>query len=72
MYTNERIIGIKLEVSDKQKLIVIQIYAPTSLANESESMEFYSKLTQTINNQKTNKNDTILISGDFNNQVGKR
>ncbi len=24
-------------------------------------MEFYSKLTQTTNNQKTNKNDTILI-----------
>ena len=53
----------------KKNITLIQVYAPTSSAEEEEAEEFYDALQDAID--KTDKQDLIYIQGDFNAKVGK-
>ena len=49
---------------------VIQIYAPTSNAEEAEVEEFYEHLQDLL--EVTSKKDVLFIIGDWNAKVGSR
>ena len=49
-------------------ITLIQIYAPTKIADEEETEKFYSDLQNVID--KINRQDFIIIMGDFNAKVG--
>jgi exonuclease III len=65
-FWNERIIQMRLKRS-RGYLSIIGVYASVE-GEEEESDKFYQKL-QTILN-KINKNDTVMLMGDFNARVG--
>ncbi|CAF4779204.1 unnamed protein product, partial [Rotaria socialis] len=47
---------------------VIQVYAPTTVADDEEIEDFYVSLQQLVD--ATPKKDTIVIMGDWNAKVG--
>ena len=49
-------------------LSIIQVYAPTAESNECDIEEFYNQLQHQMD--KINKNDVLLIMGDWNAKVG--
>ncbi|CAF1413680.1 unnamed protein product [Adineta steineri] len=65
---NDRIISIRLQ-GKPTNLTIIQIYAPTTEAEESIIENFYMELQQLLDN--VPKKDTILIIGDWNAKVGE-
>ncbi|CAF4370858.1 unnamed protein product, partial [Rotaria magnacalcarata] len=50
-------------------LTIIQIYAPTTEAEESTIEDFYMELQQTLDD--IPKKDAVLIIGDWNAKVGE-
>lgn len=64
---NDRIIVVKLN-STPNKLNLIQVYAPTSAAEEEEIDEFYSILAEIVSHLP--KSEVTIIQGDFNAKVG--
>ena len=64
---NERIIGARFIVQEGH-CTVIQVYAPTAEACDTDIDEFYSKLQEEIN--RTPKNDICVVMGDFNAKIG--
>ena len=50
--------------------MVIQVYAPTSNAEEAEVEQFYEDLQDLL--ELTPKNDVLFIIGDWNAKVGSR
>ena len=66
---SERIILAKF-LSFTGELVVIQVYAPTSDADENEHSRFYDQLQTTLNSVATNKSCVMLL-GDFNAKVGE-
>ena len=69
---NDRLATIKVDLGKDNIITIIQVYAPTSSAEECISDDFYEKLSEVIKEQKVNKKSKLLIMGDFNSQVGKR
>ncbi|CAF3528318.1 unnamed protein product [Adineta steineri] len=65
---NDRMISIRLQ-GKPTNLTIIQIYAPTTEAEESIIENFYMELQQLLDN--VPKKDTILIIGDWNAKVGE-
>ncbi len=65
---NERIAVLKLKINKTTKLVILQVYAPTSNAPLEESVAFYSQLLDTYNSN--NEKYTIVI-GDFNAKIGR-
>lgn len=58
-----------LSASSKfQKTTIIEVYAPTNIADENEKEEFYSSL-QTVVNNAPNR-DILLVTGNLNSKVG--
>lgn len=55
-----------------KSIILIQVYAPTSIADESEVDDFYRELSKYIVDISCDINHQILIMGDFNSKFGKR
>ena len=51
-------------------ITVIQVYAPTSNAEEAEVESFYEDLQDIL--ELTPKNDVLLIIGDWNTKLGSR
>ena len=51
-------------------IIVIQVYAPTSNAEEAEGERFYEDLQDLL--ELTPKKDVLFITGDWNAKVGSR
>ena len=51
-------------------IIVIQVYAPTSNAEEAEVERFYEDLQDLL--ELTPKNDVLFIIGDWNARVGSQ
>ena len=49
-------------------MTIMQVYAPNTADPEEKVDEFYDQLQMAINN--TNKNDLLVITGDFNAKVG--
>ncbi|GBP42681.1 Craniofacial development protein 2 [Eumeta japonica] len=66
----DRIATLNMKIPNyKKRWTIIQVYAPIEQANKSEHELFYSKLSQTII---THSNNTIILIGDFNAQVGAK
>src|SRR5271156_978774 len=64
---NERIAEVRILLTEKTKIRIIQVYAPTSTHSEEEMEDFYSALDGTI--MQGPRHLTIVI-GDFNGKVG--
>jgi exonuclease III len=65
---NDRMISIRLQ-GKPTNLTIIQIYAPTTEAEESTIEDFYMDLQQILD--EVPKKDAILIIGDWNAKVGE-
>ncbi|CAM4849234.1 unnamed protein product [Rotaria magnacalcarata] len=66
---NDRIISIRL-LGKPINVTVIQVYAPTTGADDEEIEDFYVSLQQLVD--ATPKKDTIVIMGDWNAKVGSK
>ncbi|KAA3669964.1 uncharacterized protein DEA37_0012425 [Paragonimus westermani] len=64
---SDRMISIRL-LGKPINITVIQVYAPTTDAEDSEIDDFYSNLQQFV--EETPKKDAIFIIGDWNAKVG--
>jgi exonuclease III len=64
---NDRIISIRIQ-GRPLNITLMQVYAPTSDAEEVDIEEFYNKLQKAIDN--TSKKDVLLVVGDLNAKVG--
>ena len=66
---SDRIAWIKVRLSKRYTLKVIQVYAPTANSTDQEIEEFYDDLSNIIDHEKTNY---TMIIGDLNAKVGER
>jgi exonuclease III len=64
---NKRLLTVRL-AGKPMNVTMIQVYAPTNQAPESEKEEFYSSLQIAVNSVR--KQDMVLINGDFNAKIG--
>ena len=66
---NNRMISVRLQ-GKPFNMTVIQVYAPTSNAEEAEVERFYEDLQDLL--ELTPKNDVLFIIGDWNAKVGSQ
>ena len=66
---NERMISVCFQ-GKPFNIIVIQVYAPTSNAEEAEVERFYKDLQDLL--ELTPKKDVLFITGDWNAKVGSQ
>ena len=66
---NERIISVHIQ-GKPFNIRVIQVYAPTSNAEEAEVEQFYEDLQDLL--ELTPKKDVLFIIGDWNEKVGSQ
>ena len=66
---NDRMISVHLQ-GKPFKITVIQVYAPTSNAEETEVERFYEDLQDLL--ELTPKKDVLFIIGDWNAKVGSQ
>ena len=66
---NDRMISVRLQ-GKPFNITVIQVYAPTSNAEETEVERFYKNLQDLL--ELTPKKDVLFIIGDWNAKVGSR
>ena len=65
---NDRMISVRLQ-GKPFNITVIQVYAPTSNAEEAEAEQFYEDLQDLL--ELTSKKDVLFIIGDWNAKVGQ-
>uniref|UniRef100_A0A914W5Q0 Metalloendopeptidase n=1 Tax=Plectus sambesii TaxID=2011161 RepID=A0A914W5Q0_9BILA len=63
-----RIGVLTINLQKQQTLCIIQVYAPTSAADDEEIERFYDDLEEEINKRST----YLVVMGDFNAKVGRR
>ena len=66
---NDRMISVRLQ-GKPSNIMVIQVYAPISNAEEAEVEQFYEDLQDLV--ELTPKNDVLFIIGDWNTKVGSQ
>ena len=66
---NDRMISVHLQ-GKPFNITVIQVYAPTSNAEEAEGERFYEDLQHVL--ELTPKKDVLFIIGDWNAKVGSQ
>ena len=66
---NDRMISVRFQ-GKSFNFIVIQVYAPTSNAEEAEDERFYEDLQDLV--ELTPKKDVLFIIGDWNAKVGNQ
>ena len=66
---NDRMISVHFQ-GKLFNIRVIQVYAPTSIAEEVEVEQFYKDLQDIL--QQTPKKDVLFIIGDWNAKVGSQ
>ena len=66
---NNRMISVHFQ-GKPFNITVIQVYAPTSIAEEAEIERFYEDLQDLL--ELTPKKDVLFITGDWNAQVGSQ
>ena len=66
---NDRMISVRFQ-GKPFNIIVIQVYALTSNAEEAEVEQFYEDLQELL--ELTTKKDVLFIIGDWNGKVGSR
>ena len=64
---DDRILKIRIAAKPKN-ISLIQVYAPTSEADESVLLNWYSKIEHELRNSP--KNDIIILQGDWNAKIG--
>ena len=64
---NDRIISVRFQ-GKPFSITVIQVYAPTTNAEEAEAEQFYEGLQDLL--ELTQKKDVLIIIGDWNAKVG--
>ena len=67
--TNDRMISVRLQ-GKPFSITVIQVYAPTSNAEEAEAEWFYEDLQDLL--EIAPKKDVLFIIGDWNAKVGSQ
>ena len=65
---NERLMKLRLPISNNRHVTIISSYAPTLTSSEETIEQFYSILSQTLSD--ISASDKILLLGDFNARVG--
>lgn len=68
---NERIAILRLDLNDKYKIKIIQIYAPTSESSQQETETFHENLEDVLTEMPKHKTQIILM-GDFNAKIGEK
>ncbi|CAG4990858.1 unnamed protein product [Parnassius apollo] len=63
---SDRVAGLDMKFGQKN-LTLIQVYAPTYKAKESEIQLFYSEILKALQNSST----STMIMGDFNEKIGQ-
>ena len=66
---NDRMFSVRFQ-GKPFNIIVIQVYAPTSNAEEGEVEEFYEDLQDLL--EQTPKKDVLFIIGDWNAKAGSQ
>ena len=66
---NDRMISLRFQ-GKPFSITVIQVYVPTSNAEEAEVERFYEDLQDLL--ELTPQNDVLFITGDWNAQVGSQ
>ena len=66
---NDRMISVRLQ-GKPLNITVIQVYAPTSNAEEAEAERFYEDLQDIL--ELTPKKDVLFILGDWNAKIGSQ
>ena len=66
---NDRMISVHFQ-GKPFNITVIQVYAPTTKAEEMEVQQFYEDLQDLL--ELTNKKDVLFIIGDWNAKVGSK
>ena len=66
---HDRMISVRFQ-GKSFNIIVIQVYAPTSNAEEAEVKQFYEDLQDLL--ELTPKKDVLFIIGDWNAKVGSQ
>ena len=66
---NDRVISVRFQ-GKPLNITVIQVYAPTSNAEEAEVERFYEDLQDLL--ELTSKRDVLFIIGDWNAKVGSQ
>ena len=66
---NDRMISVRSQ-GKPFNITVIQIYAPTSNAEEAEVERFYEDLQELV--EQTSKKDVLFMIGDWNAKVGRQ
>ncbi len=56
-----------MEINNKDKIAIFQIYAPTFAADKEEMKEFYKTLENCFISEREQRN---MITGDFNPKIG--
>lgn len=67
---SDRIAVMKIKLDEIRVTNIIQTYAPTAAAEEKESDNFYETLIGTMQELRQEKNNSIIVMGDFNSQIG--
>lgn len=67
-YSN-RVVALNIQLTGKEQMCVIQVYAPTSDYEDSDVEEFYETINKAI---KDNKGKYTVLMGDFNAKLGKQ
>jgi len=66
---SDRLLYVQIRASP-YNISLCQVYAPTSLAADTEMDDFYGQLQQEIDNVPSQ--DVLFITGDFNTKVGQK
>ena len=66
---NERMMTLRLPLTQKRYCTIISIYAPTMTNTAENISRFYSQLNETLGN--ISNSDKIILLGDFNARIGK-
>ena len=69
-YISERLMTLRVPLTKGEHMFVICVYAPTLMAEEDQTDDFYDSLDSVL--RKVNPNDKIILLGDFNARVGSR
>ncbi|XP_072043116.1 craniofacial development protein 2-like [Amphiura filiformis] len=67
--SGDRIAQIIIQLTERYRLQIIQVYAPTTNHDEEEVIELYEEVYKLIEEEKTHFK---IVMGDFNAQVGKK
>eukprot|EP00795_Rhopilema_esculentum_P010508 gene10508-19227_t len=65
---NDRVLSVRLQ-GRSNNITIVQVYAPTSAANEEEIERFYESVQQVLD--RIPANETLILMGDFNAKKGE-